>query len=134
MGMTLEADGAFHLLDAQGHSLFSLINQDSKPFQHLTLETSSTAGITLLLDVPRVEDPGSQFDRMMQVARELARELQAQRGGRSSCGAQRQGAGADPRADQRGRIEDVRQGHRPGQYAGAQIVFLMANQRSQQPR
>ena len=76
LGMTLEADGAFHLLDAQGRTLFSLINQDSKPFQHLTLETSSTAGITLLLDVPRVEDPGQQFDRMMHVARELARELQ----------------------------------------------------------
>lgn len=76
LGMTLEADGAFHLMDAQGHSLFSLINQDNQPFQHLTLETSSTAGITLLLDVPRVEDPGSQFDRMMQVARLLAKELQ----------------------------------------------------------
>jgi FtsZ-interacting cell division protein ZipA len=76
VGMTLEADGAFHLMDAQGQSLFSLINQDNQPFQHLTLETSSTAAITLLLDVPRVEEPGSQFDRMMQVASLLARELQ----------------------------------------------------------
>lgn len=75
-GMTLEADGAFHLMDAQGHSLFSLINQDNQPFQHLTLETSSSDAITLLLDVPRVEDPGNQFDRMMQVANLLARELQ----------------------------------------------------------
>jgi len=76
-GMTLESDGAFHLLNAQGHSLFSLINQNTKPFQHHTLETFSTAGITLLLDVPRVENPGNQFDRMMHVARELATELQA---------------------------------------------------------
>ncbi len=75
-GMTLEADGAFHLLDAHRHSLFSLINQDSTPFQHLTLETVSTAGITLLLDVPRVEDPARQFDHMTHVARELAIELQ----------------------------------------------------------
>jgi hypothetical protein len=75
-GLTLESDGAFHLLNAHGHSLFSLINQDSKPFQHHTLETSSTPGITLLLDVPRVEDPCMQFDQMMRVARELARELQ----------------------------------------------------------
>jgi hypothetical protein len=74
-GMTLESDGAFHFLDAQGHSQFSLINQDSKPFQHHTLETFSTAGITLLLDVPRVEDPGKQFDQMMHVARDLAKEL-----------------------------------------------------------
>ncbi len=76
LGMTLEADGAFHLLNVHGHSLFSLINQDSKPFQHLSLDTFSTAGITLLLDVPRVENPGSQFDQMMHVARELAIELQ----------------------------------------------------------
>lgn len=76
-GMTLEADGAFHLLNAQGHSLFGLINQDTKPFQHHTLETFSTAGITLLLDVPRVENPTVQFDRMVRIAHELARELQA---------------------------------------------------------
>jgi len=76
LGMKLEADGAFHLPDAQGHTLFSLINQDSKPFQHHTLETSSTTGITLLLDVPRVEHPARQFDQMMQVAHDLARELQ----------------------------------------------------------
>ncbi|MFZ2540350.1 MAG: cell division protein ZipA C-terminal FtsZ-binding domain-containing protein, partial [Gallionella sp.] len=55
--MALEADGAFHLLDAQGHSLFSLINQDTVPFQYHTLDTFYTAGITLLLDVPSVENP-----------------------------------------------------------------------------
>jgi len=76
MGMTLEADGAFHMPDAQGHTLFSLINQDSKPFQHLTLETYSSEGLTLLLDVPRVDDPGKMFDRMIQVAHALAKELQ----------------------------------------------------------
>lgn len=75
-GMTLEADGAFHLLDAQGRSAFSLINQDNKPFQPHTLETSGTAGVTLLLDVPRVESPAAQFDGMVRVAHELARELQ----------------------------------------------------------
>ena len=77
LGMTLEADGAFHLLDTQGNSLFSLINQDTQPFQPHTLETSSTSGITLLLDVPRVENPGLQFDRLMHLARKLATELQA---------------------------------------------------------
>ncbi len=76
-GMTLEADGAFHLLDAQGHSAFSLTNQDSKPFQHHMLETFATPGLTLLLDVPRVENPAVQFDEMVRVAHELARELQA---------------------------------------------------------
>ena len=77
LGMTLEADGAFHFLNTQGQSLYSLINQDTQPFQHHTLETSSTPGITLLLDVPRVENPGLQFDRLMHMVRELATELQA---------------------------------------------------------
>ncbi|HUW26539.1 MAG TPA: cell division protein ZipA C-terminal FtsZ-binding domain-containing protein [Gallionella sp.] len=76
-GMTLEADGAFHLPDARGHSLFSLASQDAQPFQHHTPETQGTAGITLLLDVPRTENPGKQFFRMARIARELARELQA---------------------------------------------------------
>jgi len=75
-GMTLEADGAFHLLDVHGNSLFSLINQDTVPFQHHTLETFATAGITLLLDVPRVEDPTLRFDQMMRVATDLANGLQ----------------------------------------------------------
>jgi len=74
-GMNLESDGAFHLLDAQGHTLFSLINQDTVPFQHHTLETFSTTGITLLLDVPRVEDPTLRFDQMMDVVRDLAESL-----------------------------------------------------------
>ena len=74
-GMNLESDGAFHLLDVQGHTLFSLINQDTVPFQHHTLETFSTSGITLLLDVPRVEDPTLRFDQMMEVAVDLAEGL-----------------------------------------------------------
>jgi len=75
-GMTLESDGAFHLLDEQGLSLFRLTNQDNQPFQHHTLETFGTHGITLLLDVPRVQNPAHHFDLMVGVAHELARELQ----------------------------------------------------------
>lgn len=75
-GLTLEADGAFHLLGAQGHSLFALINQDSRPFQHHMLATHTTRGLTLLLDVPRVEAPAVQFDRMLDIGRALARDLQ----------------------------------------------------------
>ncbi|MGB8518151.1 MAG: cell division protein ZipA C-terminal FtsZ-binding domain-containing protein [Gallionella sp.] len=75
-GMTLESDGAFHLFDEQGFSLLSLINHDTKPFQHHTLETASSTGLTLLLDVPRVQNPATQFDLMTQIAHELAQELQ----------------------------------------------------------
>ena len=98
-GMRLESDGAFHLPDtrgwqgadrrrvsqAQGNerrrargSLFSLVSLDSEPFQHKTLETTSTWGVTLLLDLPRVENPALQFDQMLRVAHELAAELQAE--------------------------------------------------------
>lgn len=75
-GMALESDGAFHLTDACGHSLVTLCNRDSRPFQHHTLAASTSAGITLLLDVPRVEEPVAQFDVMLRIARELAVELQ----------------------------------------------------------
>ncbi|MDO8464032.1 MAG: cell division protein ZipA C-terminal FtsZ-binding domain-containing protein [Gallionella sp.] len=76
-GMTLESDGAFHLLNAKEHSLFTLINQNNEPFQGHTLEAFSTAGITLLLDVPRTLNPVAQFDIMVHAAHEFARELQA---------------------------------------------------------
>jgi len=76
LGMTLESDGAFHQLDGQGHSLFSLVNRDAKPFQLHLLETSGSAGITLLLDVPRVSNPTDKFDQLMQVAHGLAKGLQ----------------------------------------------------------
>jgi FtsZ-interacting cell division protein ZipA len=56
--------------------LFTLTNQDTKPFQRHTLENITTAGVTLLLDVPRVENPATQFDQMMCVAHEFAKELQ----------------------------------------------------------
>lgn len=75
-GMTLEADGAFHALDAQRHTLFTLINKDSRPFQYHTLETARSKGLTLLLDVPRVSQPLAQFEHMLETARAFARELQ----------------------------------------------------------
>jgi FtsZ-interacting cell division protein ZipA len=74
-GMALEADGAFHLLDTQGYSLFSLINKDTVPFQHHTLETFATAGITFLLDVPRVEQPAVRFNEMIAMVSDMAEEL-----------------------------------------------------------
>jgi len=75
-GMKLESDGAFHLLNTQGNSLITLINQDAQPFQHHTLEYFSASGLTLLLDAPRVENPAQVFDLMLQIARALGRELQ----------------------------------------------------------
>lgn len=75
-GMKLESDGAFHFTNAQGHSLITLINKDTKPFLHHNLANFTTTGITLMLDVPRVENPATNFDLLVQMAHGLARELQ----------------------------------------------------------
>ena len=76
-GLRLQADGAFHLLDNHGHTLFSLCNEDNTPFQHHTLDQLHVDGLTLLLDVPRVEQPSLGFDQMVILARQLANELHA---------------------------------------------------------
>ncbi|MFA6971227.1 MAG: cell division protein ZipA C-terminal FtsZ-binding domain-containing protein [Gallionella sp.] len=75
-GMKLESDGAFHLSDAAGNSLITLINKDTRPFQYHTLAHFTTSGITLMLDVPRVENPAESFDLLVKMAHDLARELQ----------------------------------------------------------
>ncbi len=75
-GMKLESDGAFHLMNAQGHSQMTLTNKDTKPFQPHALENFTTAGIQLMLDVPRVDSPVAAFDHMLSVAHALARDLQ----------------------------------------------------------
>ena len=73
----LQVDGAFHLVDTHGHTLFSLCNEDNTPFQHHTLGQLHVDGLTLLLDVPRVEQPSLGFDQMVILARQLASELRA---------------------------------------------------------
>ena len=77
LGMGLQADGAFHLLDAHGFTLYSLCNVDSTPFQHHTFNHMRVKGLTLLLDVPRVEQPVSRFDDMVVLARRLGQALGA---------------------------------------------------------
>lgn len=77
LGMSLQADGCFHLLDAHGHTLYSLCNIESDPFQHHTFNHMRVKGLTLLLDVPRVEQPARRFDDMVVLARKLAQVLSA---------------------------------------------------------
>ena len=76
-GMVFQSDGAFHLSDANGHTIFSLGNLESSPFQHHTLLQTTVKGLTLLLDVPRVEQPTQRFDEMAVLARQLAMDLRA---------------------------------------------------------
>lgn len=76
-GLTLGRDGAYHLLDAEGHTLFSLANQEETPFREggggLT-----TNGVTLLFDVPRVREGLTVFDRMTSLGLHMAEVLKGQ--------------------------------------------------------
>jgi hypothetical protein len=76
-GFALQADGTFHLLDEQGHTLFTLANVDSEPFQHHTIKQMQFNGLSLMLDVPRVGNPLRRFDEMAILASEIAQELRA---------------------------------------------------------
>jgi hypothetical protein len=76
-GMSLQADGAFHLQNTRGFTLYSLCNVETSPFQHHTFNHMRVKGLTLLLDVPGVENPLHRFDDMVELARALAAELGA---------------------------------------------------------
>lgn len=75
--MSLQSDGTFHLTDADGATLFSLGASDGTPFQHHTLNQSRVDSLTLLLDIPRVDEPVRRFDEMVALAKELAKSLRA---------------------------------------------------------
>jgi len=76
-GMSLQADGAFHQFDADGATLFTLSASDGTPFQHHTLDQMRVNSLTLLLDIPRVNEPVHRFDEMTMQAMELASALRA---------------------------------------------------------
>lgn len=75
--LSLQTDGSFHLIDTHGHTLYSLCNEDNTPFHHHTLDKVRVAGLTLLLDVPLVEQPALSFDQMVVLAQKLASEFRA---------------------------------------------------------
>lgn len=75
LGMSLQSDGNFHLLDGVGATLLTLGASDGSVFQHHTLNQTRVDSLTLLLDIPRVLDPARHFDEMVALARELAKSL-----------------------------------------------------------
>ncbi len=74
-GFGLESDGVFYWHDADGHVLFTMVNQESESFAADHLEAMQTSGLTLLLDVPRVADAGVALDEMARVGALLAEAL-----------------------------------------------------------
>jgi FtsZ-interacting cell division protein ZipA len=74
-GMQLRADGVFQLSDEHGAAQFALDNQEAEPFLADRIRNLTTAGVTFLLDVPRVGNGLRAFDRMVAVSRGMADSL-----------------------------------------------------------
>lgn len=74
-GLKLAADGGFYLFDETGAQWFSLSNHGAAPFVAEDMPTALTHGVTFWLDVPRAPQDAQVFERMVQVARQLAHEL-----------------------------------------------------------
>lgn len=77
VGFRLDDDGSFHYRDESGQTLFTLSNLEPSLFAADEMKALITHGLTLTLDVPRVADGGSAFDRMIASARQLAHGLDA---------------------------------------------------------
>ncbi|MFH2135504.1 MAG: cell division protein ZipA C-terminal FtsZ-binding domain-containing protein [Pseudomonadota bacterium] len=74
-GMSLQADGTFHQFADDGATLYTLAVSDGTPFQHHTLDQMQVNSLTLLLDIPRVQEPAKCFDDMILLALDIAPAL-----------------------------------------------------------
>ncbi len=74
-GLSLADDGAFHAVDDDGRTLFTLSNLEPALFAVHEMRNLSTHGLTLLLDVPLVSDGVGTFDHMMHQAKQMADTL-----------------------------------------------------------
>ncbi|MBU1235325.1 MAG: cell division protein ZipA C-terminal FtsZ-binding domain-containing protein [Gammaproteobacteria bacterium] len=74
-GLTLLGDGAFHYIDANGLTRFTLANIGSETFDADSIESLATHGVTLSMDVPRVPDGPAAFDALVEMARPLTEAL-----------------------------------------------------------
>ena len=74
-GFKLEPDGVFHFRGDGRQTLFTLDNHEPAPFLPESIKSLTTAGITLLLDVPRVANGSSVLERMLGIAGSLAAAL-----------------------------------------------------------
>ncbi len=74
-GMELQPSGVFVYPGEGGVPLFTLDNQEAKPFRVAEMRQLTTSGITFLLDVPRTADGVRAFDRMVATSRQFADAL-----------------------------------------------------------
>lgn len=74
LGMRLQADGAYHLLDSRNETLFTLATRDAPAFSADAADDQEIKAMTLLFDVPRVPDGLKTFDTMVALGRKLGHE------------------------------------------------------------
>ncbi|HEY0563342.1 MAG TPA: cell division protein ZipA C-terminal FtsZ-binding domain-containing protein [Methylophilus sp.] len=77
-GLSLGADGRFHLMNAEHGGLeFSIKNFEGNPFSAEMVKSSVMHGITFQLDIPTVKNSAQVFDSMVGIAKALAKALDA---------------------------------------------------------
>jgi len=75
-GFRLAPGGRFEMLQEEtGTVLYSMQNVRNEPFTADTLRASTTNGVVLVLDVPRIADPLRAFDQMKLAAKRIAHTL-----------------------------------------------------------
>ncbi len=78
-GMTFGEMDIFHKLDAQGRAEFSLASAvEPGVFELPNIATFSTPGVTLFIRVHELRDPLRAFDDLLDVAQNIALELQGE--------------------------------------------------------
>lgn len=74
-GMRLQPSGIFACFGENDTPLFTLDNQEPRPFRAEDIRHITTTAITFLLDVPRTRDGLRVFDRMVSLGRQFAESL-----------------------------------------------------------
>jgi len=77
-GFRLNGRGGFdYVHEEDGRLMFELLDLGGRPITAESVKSLQVAGVTLLLDVPRIVEPLKAFDQMRLVARRLAGTLEA---------------------------------------------------------
>ncbi len=74
-GMTLDATGVFYRRNEHGDILYTLCNQEEIPFSLGHMDALRTHGVTLLFEVPRVDNGVAIFTEMTQLGMHMAQTL-----------------------------------------------------------
>ncbi len=74
-GMTLDATGVFQRRNERGDILYTLCNHEDVPFTSEQMDTLATHGVTLLFEVPRIDNGVVVFAEMARFGQQLAQSL-----------------------------------------------------------